>query len=398
MPNLRRAMMAAAGAAGGSTVSTGELWAWGEDGAGGLGISEPSGNNRSSPVQITLAPGANTDDWQTVDLDNLGLTKYGAGDHAASAINGDGKLYTWGRANNGEGGRGSTAAVSCPVQVGSLTDWAYCTGGYSMWAVKTDSTWWFIGGINNQGGAGQGSTTTLTYSSPVQIGSETYWSKCAGNYRLSFAITNHGSSNDGKLFGVGDNGNGVLGVGDETDRSSPIQVGALETWSQISVGFTEVVAIMSDGRLFAWGRNTWGQLGLGDTTDRCSPVQVGSGTDWAYASMGFKSGVWAVKTDGTLWAWGLNDYGQLGLGDTTNRSSPVQVGSLTDWKVTTGPVYAGIAVKTDGTLWTCGRGSFGVLGHGDTTNLSSPAQVGSDTDWISVGNSQAWMVHAVRSA
>jgi len=390
MPNIRRAMMGSAGASGAGDGSAGTLWGMGQGEVGALG--DGAEGNESSPVQI----GSNTD-WQIVDLDNLGLNKYGAAANCACAVNGDGKLYSWGRASNGEGGRGSTDSVCVPTQVGSLTDWAYCTGGYDMWATKTDGTWWFIGGENRNGEAGQGNTDPSSYSSPVQIGSETYWSKCAGNYRFGFAITNHGSSNDGQLWALGVNSYGCLGVGNETKYCSPVQVGSLETWSQIIVGFYSVTALRSDGALFTWGDNTNGQLGDGTTTARCSPVQIGT-TEWAYVTSGFKNNIWAVKTDGTLWAWGLNDYGHLGLGDTTNYSSPVQVGSLTDWKVVTGPVYSAHAVKTDGTLWACGRNSYGILGQGNTTNLCSPAQVGSDTDWISVGNSQAWHVHGIRSA
>jgi len=391
MPNLRRAMMAAAGATGAGDGSTGELWGWGQDGTGAIGAGIVDGYNQYSPVQITIT----TADWQTVDLDNFGLCKYGAADNAASAVNGDGELYTWGSGGGGRGGRGDTVNVCVPVQVGSLTDWAYCTGGYSQWAIKTDGTWWFIGGENSEGAAGQENTTD--YSSPVQIGSETYWAKCAGNYKVAFAITNHGSSNDGQLWAVGSGSQGKLGIGSDTSISSPVQVGSLETWSQVIVGHAAVAGLRSDGALFTWGYNDNGQLGDGTTTERNSPVQIGT-TEWAYASMGYKNNVWAVKTDGTLWAWGLNDFGHLGLGNTTNYSSPVQVGSLTDWKLTAGPVYAGIALKTDGTLWSCGRGSFGVLGHGNTTNLSSPAQIGSDTDWISIGNTQAWHIHGVKSA
>ena len=89
----------------------------------------------------------------------------------------------------------------------------------------------------------------------------------------------------------------------------------------------------------------------------------------------------AVKSDGTLWSWGLNNSGVGGHGDTTSRSSPVQVGSLTDWKEAgcNGSVTA--AIKTDGTLWTWGDNGTGGLGHGGTTSVSSPVQVGSATDW-----------------
>ena len=84
------------------------------------------------------------------------------------------------------------------------------------------------------------------------------------------------------------------------------------------------MAVKTDGTLWAWGDNSYGQLGDGTTTHRLSPVQVGSG--FASVAAGYYHTV-AVKTDGTLWAWGYNDYGQLGDGTTTYRLSPVQVGS-----------------------------------------------------------------------
>lgn len=82
--------------------------------------------------------------------------------------------------------------------------------------------------------------------------------------------------------------------------------------------------------LWGWRSNNSGQLGLGNTVDKSSPVQIGSLTNWKYIKGGVDS--LAIKTDGTLWSWGWNLYGKLGLMDTINRSSPVQVGSLTNWK------------------------------------------------------------------
>jgi alpha-tubulin suppressor-like RCC1 family protein len=92
----------------------------------------------------------------------------------------------------------------------------------------------------------------------------------------------------------------------------------------------------------------------------------------------------AIKTDGTMWSWGQNSYGRLGLGDTTNKSSPVQVGALTNWLKLSAGVYNAVAIKTDGTLWAIGRGNYGQLGLGDTTNRSSPVQVGALTTWVNI--------------
>ena len=102
-----------------------------------------------------------------------------------------------------------------------------------------------------------------------------------------------------------------------------------------------------DGTLWAWGRNNYGELGLGDAANRSSPVQVGALTDWSAIGVGYCHSL-AIKTDGTLWAWGSNGYGQLGLGDATNRSSPVQVGALTDWSAIGAGYYFSLATQVAG--------------------------------------------------
>jgi alpha-tubulin suppressor-like RCC1 family protein len=126
-------------------------------------------------------------------------------------------------------------------------------------------------------------------------------------------------------------------------------------------------------------------LGNGTTIDRSSPVQVGSLTNWLSVAAAYVC-CHAIKTDGTLWAWGRNYGGSLGLGDPTsiNRSSPVQVNVGTTWSKVSSSEHAASAIKTDGTLWSWGRNNQGKLGLGDTTNVSSPVQVGALTTWLTV--------------
>lgn len=137
------------------------------------------------------------------------------------------------------------------------------------------------------------------------------------------------------LYAWGGNGQGQLGQGNVAGLSSPTQIGSLTNWAQVSFGATFSAAIKTDGTLWTWGRNIIGQLGDGTVINRSSPVQVGVLTNWLQVSCGgdFSAGGFsaAVKTDGTLWLWGRNNGGQLGQGNVTNRSSPVQVGSLTNW-------------------------------------------------------------------
>lgn len=243
-------------------------------------------------------------------------------------------------------------------------------------------------GIGTSGALGLGNTTN--YSSPKNVGSLTTWlSVAAGDY---FAVS---TKTDGTLWTWGKNDKGQLGLGNTTYYSSPKQVGALTNWLKISCGRYHTLAIKTDGTLWAWGRNeNYGQLGVNDRVNRSSPTQVGSLTTWAYVGAGGESSA-AIKTDGTLWTWGDNNNVQLGLnvGAGTNYSSPKQVGSLTDWAtVSVGPFHM-LSVKTDGTLWSWGNGSFyGPLGLNNLSYYSSPKQVGALTNWSSVSTGNRFSI------
>jgi len=290
------------------------------------------------------------------------------------------KLFAWGDNSSGKLGLGDTVNRSSPVQVGSLTSWARISFGDSTLAVQTNGTLWSWGG-NSFGQLGIG--TTASRSSPVQVGALTNWYEIsAGSGGYSFAV-----KTDGTLWSWGNNDNGALGLGDIARRSSPVQVGALTNWSQISGGETHAASIKTDGTLWSWGANNFGQLGIGNTSNYSSPKQVGSVTTWTKVSSsnGFTL---AIRANGTLWSWGLNFNGQLGLNTGTyNFVTPEQVGALTNWaQVSAGGAGVGFcaAVKTDGTLWAWGGNSSGQLGLGNTTNYSSPKQVGSLTNWAQV--------------
>ena len=185
-----------------------------------------------------------------------------------------------------------------------------------------------------------------------------------------------------RLWGWGVNNNGQIGYGDTTNYSSPVQVGSL-SWPEISAGATFSLAVDPNGKLWSTGQNNYGQLGLGNTASYSSFTQVGALTTWSKpAALGGEgSANAAIKTDGTLWTWGYNAQGQLADGTTNNKSSPIQVGSLTTWSKTTGGNIHSGATASDGTLWTWGAGSTGQLGHGNTTSYSSPVQVGALTTW-----------------
>lgn len=332
----------------------GPLYMWGYNDSGQLG----QGNrlNASFPVQV----GSNTN-WRTLS----------GGQGCTGAVTVSGTLFTWGSNDYGKLGLGNTTFYSSPVQVGSLTTWSNIAVSMdSMVAVKSDGTLWSWG-RNNYGQLGLGNITD--YSSPVQIGALTNWSrKISGSQEATFY---HAIKTDGTLWAWGQNDQGYLGNGNASAQSSPVQIGALTTWVQVSSGGYHAGAIRNDGTLWMWGQNSQGELGRGNTSDTNSPVQVGALTTWASVSCG-NAFTLAVRTNGTLWAWGNNGYGQLGLGDLTNRSSPVQVGSITSWSVSYAQaVNASFVVRTNGDLWAWGRGQLYQLGIGNNTDQSSPVQV-----------------------
>ncbi len=112
-----------------------------------------------------------------------------------------------------------------------------------------------------------------------------------------------------------------------TNQYSPVQVGTANNWASVSTRYFHTLALKTDGTLWAWGDNANGQLGIGNTTNQISPVQVGTANNWASVAIGARHSL-ALKSDNTLWAWGRNDEGQLGIGNYPDQYSPVQLGTL----------------------------------------------------------------------
>lgn len=289
-------------------------------------------------------------------------------------------LYTWGNNSYGQLGINldSLNKRSSPVQVGTVSWSSTSGGGYFSLGIKSNGTLWAWG--RNQ--AGQlGLEDTANRSSPVQIGALTTWSfvGLAGGSE-SFAI-----KTDGTLWSWGRNNAGQLGLGNTTYYSSPKQIGSDTNWAFVATRWQCVAAIKTNGTLWTWGNNTNGGLGLGDSgaaTSRSSPTQVGALTNWLYVTPGYQYMI-AIKTDGTLWAWGSSGGGKLGLGNFIDYSSPKQVGALTTWSKIGASYLTSLAVKTDGTLWSWGANDYGQLGQNINyaTSRSSPVQVGSLTTW-----------------
>ena len=364
----------------GTTLLGWNLWAWGRNDGGEAPFNNLT--SYSSPTQVgALAT------WSFVAA---------SGGQGSAAIKNYGTFWTWGSNVSGQLGLGNITAYSSPKQVGALTNWSKVScNGRGMLAIKTDGTLWSWGNGAN-GGLGLGNSTN--YSSPKQVGALTNWSSAYMGFSHAVAVKTNGT-----LWTWGSNSSGELGLNNITGYSSPKQVGALTTWSKVSAGVNLTSATKTDGTLWVWGDNDFGQQGQGTVrtynpppasptytyVGYSSPKQVGALTGWStpFSSRTHKT-MSATKTNGTLWTWGRNSTGQLGLGNVTNYYSPKQVGALTTWSKVSNGYQSLLAIKTDGTFWSWGRNGFGVLGLGNVTNYSSPKQVGAQTTWSAVSHEQ----------
>jgi alpha-tubulin suppressor-like RCC1 family protein len=344
-----------------------QLWSWGINSNGQLG--DNSVTHRSSPVQ-TVSGGTN---WKVITC----------GYYHTTTIKTDGTLWLWGANGNGQLGTGSGVVHrSSPVQEVTASKWKTVgCGGFFTAAIKTDGTLW-LWGANGNGQLGTGSGV-VHRSSPVQEVTASKWKTVTCGYDSTAAI-----KTDGTLWTWGNNNNAQLGLNDTTQRSSPTQITGGGSWKQVGSAYQAYAAIKTDGTLWTWGWNNNGVLGDGTTTNRSSPVQtISTGNNWDFISTN-PSGTHfsAIKTDGTLWTWGRNTNGGLGVNDIIHRSSPVQItGGGTNWKLVLCGNYHSAAIKTDGTLWTWGRNTYGNLGDNTRTHRSSPVQtVAGGSNWKNV--------------
>ena len=224
-----------------------------------------------------------------------------------------------------------------------------------------------------------GQNNRTNYSSPKQIPGTTWKALGAGGYYAVLA-----TKTDGTLWAWGNNADGALGqnTGEPSRVSSLVQIPGT-TWDKpIQTGYRVYGATKTDGTLWIWGYGTFGQLASNNRTSYSSPIQV-PGTTWDNVSANAFS-TKAIKTDGTMWVWGYNDQGTLGQNSTTNYSSPVQVPGTT-WRSTSSTYNGTMAIKTDNTIWSWGNGWSGDLGQntsGGPSHRSSPIQIGSETDWV----------------
>jgi len=360
-------------------AADGTLYAWGFNADGELGNN--STDNSPVPVVPQLPDQA------------LGYQQAAAGNSHSLGLRADGTAYAWGWNYSGQLGNNSTTDSYAPVAVslGALPTGTrlvqVAAGGYHSLALAADGTA-YAWGYNYFGQLGNNSTTDSHAPVAVSLGaipSGTKLVQIAGgaSYNLALAA-------DGTAYAWGSNNFGQLGNNSTTDSHTPVAVslGALPTGTrlvQLAGGGSHSLALAADGTAYAWGRNNFGQLGNNSTTDSSTPVAVSlgampAGTKLVQVAVGDSHSL-ALAADGTVYAWGYNQYGQLGNNSTTNSSTPVAVTMPAGVRFVqlAGGGSHSLALAADGRLFAWGYNTYGQLGTGTKTNSLVPVAEASGT-------------------
>jgi len=334
----------------------------------------------------------------------------------------DGSIWSWGRERGQFGGDGVIRSTPCAVgaQFGwfgpNFATWRFkkitSCGEGGLVALRQDGTLWALG--NNVNGCLGVNSGLVNLSSPVQIGSATNWVNIMGGARNQ---QNDGGrlfvvNSNGEMYASGNNAFGQLGLGDTVNRSSlSLVLGGISWYTKddetmwASDMYASSLVLSANNDLYVWGHNTAGQLGLGDTVHKSTPVKLGTskwrqvalGDRWQASDVSGLSG-FAIRDDNTLWAWGNNsDYVQLGTGNATNYSSPVQVATDKRFKRVVSFSGTTLAICLDGTMWGAGLGQYGLLGNGIGQGAYSTfVQSGGGRQWVDVQMNRYANSYAIR--
>jgi alpha-tubulin suppressor-like RCC1 family protein len=338
-------------------ATDGLVYAWGNNSNGELG--DRTFTSHKSPAAVSTI---------------TNIVEVAAGAYHSLALENDGTVWSWGDNLRGQLGDGTVTDRNSPVQVSSLTNAvAVAAGANHSLALEDDGTVW-AWGFNTDGQLGDGTTTQRT--SPVEVSDLTDVIAIGAGRTHSLAV-----KSDGSVWTWGDNGYLQLGDGSGTDQNTPIHVEGLTGIVAVTGGEGHSLALRDDGRVFAWGSGSLGRLGNGSTLDRPYPVPTLVSDGIAISAGRLHSVV--VKVDGTIWGFGSNTNGQVGDGTTTSSIlSPVQLSGPTDAVGVAGALLHSLGVTSDGIVWGWGMNVYGQVGDGTTVTRLAPVQVSDeDFDW-----------------
>ena len=337
--------------------SDGVLWAWGRNTSGELGVAVNDTTDRSVPTRVY----GTATNWASV----------AASWYHSFGIRSDGTLWAWGENEYGQLGIGYQSwRATIPQRVGTASNWVAVSAGHThTLGLRSDGTLW-VWGSNLYGQMGSGKWSSDNVTSPAQLGTGTDWVAIAAGDFHSLAVRS-----DGTLWAWGYNNKGQLGL-DSTSYSEPLtQVPGDVQWAKVDAEYDYSMGIDRDGDLYSWGNNYKGILGLGDSTNRKSPALVGGGWRGVYPARVHCLG---VRSDGSLYGWGSGYDGALGLGENntgTQTTPQLIMGSSPAWVGGAGGDRWSVALRSDGTVWGFGWNGNGQLGLGDANERFVPTLV-----------------------
>ena len=294
-----------------------------------------------------------------------------AGESHSVAVTTDGRVFAWGNNIEGELGDGSRIGRSSAVPVNITGVVEVAAGRFHTLARRSDGTVWSWG-ANYSGALGDDSAVR---TEPAQVPGLANVIAIAAGGDHSVALTS-----DGRVWTWGLNEHGRLGNGIVPTtwdvRTTPTPVVGLSGITAIASTHAHTLALRQDGTVWAWGYNEYGSLGDGTTISRGTPVAVQGLTGVVSIAAGSYSA--AIRADGTVWAWGSNGYGNLGDGTFIDRLVPVSIGLSNVVRMSVSFIHS-VAVKADGTVWAWGNNAYGEVGDGTTERRVMPVQIGGVT-------------------
>ena len=377
-------------------ASDGNAYAWGNNEYGQLGQGNSVRIPQKTPVKVPLPDGV---------ASGFTYTQVAAGGNHVLAVGSDGIVYAWGANDHGQLGNGSLNAntpQTSPLPVKGADSQPFkavqVSAGYADSAAISPDGRVYTWGSEYNGTSTWGSSkrTPILAKDPDGSGQGLHAVQVSVNYSFIMAL-----DADGNVYSWGFNNDGQLGNGtieedyNQKYAADPARVPDPKDTSkafkavQISAGSHHALAIGQDGAAWAWGFNNFGQLGNGTITNQPRPKQVGNPTNSsqpfqvAQINAGTLHSL-AVDQNGTAWAWGWNVYGQLGDGTTSNRSTPTRVlpptgqgsaGTGLATARTSGGYFHSLAIGRDGNAYAWGDNQYGELGNGSATQSSTPTPV-----------------------
>jgi len=298
--------------------------------------------------------------------------------HTCGIFAKSGKLMCWGSSANGRlGDNNLSIDRATPVSISGGGIWKQVSAGAHTCAIKSDDTLW-CWGPNSSGQVGD-NTTILSRMLPTTVSGGGAWKQVSTGEFHTCAI----KSND-TLWCWGSNANGRTGLNTTAGTTLvPTGISGGGTWKYISAGNAHTCGIKSDDTLWCWGLNTNGRLGDNSQTQRQIPTAVNGGGSWKNVSTG-AAHTCGIKSNDTLWCWGLNTGGQLGDNSTTQRLIPTAINGGGSWKqVAAGSVHT-CGIKSDDTIFCWGTNADGQLGDTTTDARLVPTALSGGGTWSSV--------------